>query len=298
MGKNFQILLSEQIKRDIMLSKQVKIDDAKTVCLTLGPYRNLTTLTAAIIALHPTCQVLNHACIRIFGNEELNFLLNYNSSKFDAFIKYAVFISTGGRRAQWGGSITLSHAFDHEEIRKIYRERYGDSLIKEKIECLFWKESLRTSNLIKQFNIDLGGIFKRNDKVKFLMPIRNPLDCAESNMRTGHMLIFPNLNPASSFEEVLDSIMKELLWFLDLQKKYPERFFYYFENDFNQNVLISLANFLRIYPDIQWINNAFAIFKIKKPYIHDSNKIKFYKDLVERYFLGYPGAFKKLLLFS
>lgn len=63
----------------------------------------------------------------------------------------------------------------------------GGQLIKRKIECLFWKESLTTSNYIKSNKIDLGELFRKLKRLKFLMHIRNPLDCAVSNLKTGHV---------------------------------------------------------------------------------------------------------------
>ncbi|MCW5878805.1 MAG: hypothetical protein KIS80_08075, partial [Anaerolineales bacterium] len=53
------------------------IDGLESVCLFLGPYRNLTTLTASMLSLHPECQVLNHAGTRVFPNKNLNFIEEY-----------------------------------------------------------------------------------------------------------------------------------------------------------------------------------------------------------------------------
>lgn len=281
-----------------ILSNQIDISNVKTVCLALGPYRNLTTLTSSILALHPTCQVLNHASDRILDDKHLNFLLNYNQSKFDAFTKYAIYISGGGKRGRYGGSITLSHAFDYDNIREAYQARYGKSLIKERIECLFWKEPLRTSNFIKQNQVDLGAIFNKNDKLRFLMPIRNPLDCAISNLKTGHVKFFLGLNQQSSLEEVLAGILKELLWFLKLHTDYPERFFYYFENGSEDQVLLALANFLGIEPDSEWLKSSLANFKVKASYQYDSHIVGYYNDLVKENFSVYPKVLEKLSLFT
>ncbi len=291
-----QILLPQQIRRDIVLSKQIDTDNIKSVCLTLGPYRNLTTLIAAIIFLHPTCQVLNHAGVRIFGTKELDFFLNYDEKTFDNFVKYAIHISGGGTRGKYGGTVTLSHAFDHDNMRKSYFERFGNSLIKNNLECLFWKEPLRISKYIKQNHIDFREIFKKNDKLKFLMPIRNPLDCAESNMRTGHMFIFPDLNKQSSYEEVLESILKEFSWFFDLQRKHSDKFFHFFENKFNENTLLDLSKFLKIKPDREWINSALYNFQIKKRYSHAQNRVESYKSLIEKYFKDYPDTLESLII--
>lgn len=63
------------------LHQRTDIQDVRAVCLALGPYRNLTTLTASVIALHPNCQVLNHGWSRVAGKGKLNFLTDYDASK-------------------------------------------------------------------------------------------------------------------------------------------------------------------------------------------------------------------------
>ena len=47
-------------------SRCVDIKYVGYVCLTPGPYRNLTTLTVSVLYLHPDYQVLNHAGTRLF----------------------------------------------------------------------------------------------------------------------------------------------------------------------------------------------------------------------------------------
>ena len=103
-------MLTDRI--DLMTSRFIDIKDCQSVCLTLGPYRNLTTLTAATLFLHPNCQVLNHAGKRIFGNRKVDFLSDYSKDKLDRFIQFAIKISSKGQRGKLGGSIIYSHAFD------------------------------------------------------------------------------------------------------------------------------------------------------------------------------------------
>jgi hypothetical protein len=105
---------------DRVESEKIDIASLKTVCMTLGPYRNLTALTAAVLFLHPNCQVLNHAGNRIFGDEKLDFISNYSNEIFEAFTRYAIYISQKGRRGDYGGSITLSHGYgDQFSMRNI-----------------------------------------------------------------------------------------------------------------------------------------------------------------------------------
>ena len=185
---------------DLLESKKIDIAPIQTVCMTLGPYRNLTTLTASVLFLHPNCQVLNHAGNRIFGDKQLDFIANYNNEIFEAFTQYAIYISQKGTRGDSGGSITLSHAFDKQYSMKDIFNAANSCLLKQNITALFWKESLRTSNHIRRHNVDLSRLFKLNRQIRFLLPIRNPLDCAVSNLKTGKVNIFQNEDKHSDIE--------------------------------------------------------------------------------------------------
>ena len=57
-----------------LLSRFENLGDLRSVCLMLCPYRNLTTLTASMAALHEHWQVLNHV---IFADPRLNFFRGY-----------------------------------------------------------------------------------------------------------------------------------------------------------------------------------------------------------------------------
>jgi hypothetical protein len=283
---------------DLMLSRFIDIKECKSVCLALGPYRNLTTLTAATLFLHPNCQVLNHGGGRIFGNPEVDFLSDYSEETFNRFIQFAIKISTKGKRGAYGGSITFSHAFDQEyPMREAYRNSHT-RILKDDITCLFWKESLLTSNWIRKKNVDLGRIFSQDERLRFLFPIRNPLDCAISNMKTGHVKILENITSRSSEIEVTKAVLDEIHWCAELHDKYPDRFFYYFEHEIAKETLVRLAAFLRIPPDERWIRNALSVMKIKKPYRHKADLTAFYQEYVMRQFAEFPVLQQGLLLFT
>ena len=131
---------------DLKTSQFMDIQGVESVCLTLGPYRNLTTLTASALFLHPNCQVLNHAGSRIYSNKQINFLLDYNKTKLDRFIQFAIKISSKGQKGAMGGSITHSHAFDSKYGMKDVYTKKGLELTKDQIKCLFGKN--RTLPLI------------------------------------------------------------------------------------------------------------------------------------------------------
>ncbi|MCP4693418.1 MAG: PqqD family peptide modification chaperone [Desulfobacterales bacterium] len=269
----------------------------RTVCLTLGPYRNLTTLTAGIVSLHPSCQVLNHGAIRILSDKRVNFLQDYSESKFHRFVRRVISMSREWRAGLHGGSILTSHAFfNHDIMKKSYRDRYGQTLLKKDVKCLFWKDSMQLSNFIKRKRPDLADIFARNDRLKFLTPIRNPMDCAISNYRH-HVSRYLELE-VFSLENILERSLKEIAWFLDRQDAHPGRFFCYFENEFDEHLLARLAEFLQIDADHQWIRDALACYRLKKPYTHSPELIDLYDRLIRSRFSGRPAILKKLAKFS
>jgi hypothetical protein len=266
--------------------------------LTLGPYRNLTTLTASLLFLHPHCQVLNHAGKRIFGYRRIDFLSGFDRAKLDRFIQYAIHISANGRRGDYGGSITLSHAFSpSHEMKDAFKDAGGETL-KKTIRCLFWKESLRTSNRIRRKRIDLGKIFEQDSRLRFLLPVRNPLDCARSNIKSGHVKIFEGLNKKSTEVQVLEAILDEFVWFAGLQSRYPDRFFYFFQHEMSREMLLGLAAFLKIDPLEDWLDTAVTAMKLKPSYKHDASMWRSYEQMVREKFNSIPEFTQGLLAFS
>ena len=285
--------------RDLAASQEEDISSLKTVCLGLGPYRNLSTLTASLIAMHPNCQVLNHGGGRILDDSRLDFLRNYHDQTFENFVKYAIYVSQRGYRGHLGGSITLAHTFDQKEIRACYRKRYGEAVRKERIEVLFWKESQCIENHILDNKIDLGDLFEQNDKLRFLLQIRNPLDCAMSNTRMGggYTRLFRNTKKQPSVEELLLAIIDELVFFSSLYQEFPGRFFAYFEHDFTAETLRKLAAFLQIDADKPWIEDALRVFRPRSFYEHSSELRQLYRHKVTESFADRPGLSEKLLRF-
>lgn len=283
---------------DRLTARTIDIKDCESVCLALGPYRNLTTLTAATLFLHPNCQVLNHAGHRIYGNRHVDFLSNYSEERLNRFIQFAIKISGKGRGGYVGGSITYSHAFDSKHKIKNEFAQTGLELKKKKINCLFWKESLITSNLIREKNIDLRHIFEKDDRLRFIMPIRNPLDCAISNLKTGHVVQFRGLNKDSSVFEIMQAVLAEIHWFASQKENFPSRFFYYFEHSISREMLANLATFLKLDPEEDWLSNAMSVMISKSNYEHDNAFLSFYRETVKDKFSNFPVLSEKLLKFT
>ena len=285
---------------DIVASQSLDVSSIDVVCLMWGPYRNLTTLTAAVLFLHPQCQVLNHAGIRIFDDDRLDFLKQYSTSRFDAFLRYATYISQKGGRGQVGGSITFSHAFDPEHTVRETFAHTGQGLLKKDIRALFWKESMLTTNHLRTNNVAIDSLLAASEKIKFLMPVRHPLDCAESNIKTGHIryLFDADTIPVSK-EQVTRSILQQLAQFKTLHQRYPDRFFYYFSNAVERETFTDMAAFLGLDDNEEWPDSACAAYTVKQrnAYTHSAQDIAAYKELVHELFEPFPDMLPPLLAF-
>lgn len=227
-----------------------------TVCVFLGPYRNLTTLTAAILHLHPHCQALNHAGGRVLGVRQLDFLVDHSAACFERFCEFALSASQGGRRGNYGGSILLSHAFaDHATMREAFRDRYGETLVKTAVESIVWKESLFVGKHLRERSVDIEALLEANPRLRFVMPVRNPLDCAASNMRTGHAKHLPG--KGADMRATVADILAELAWFWDLRRRYGKRrFAAFFEYEVDATLPARLGALLELSPDARWLDDA------------------------------------------
>jgi len=277
--------------------ENIDVSHLKTVCFLLGPYRNLTTLTSALVALHPHCQVLNHASDRVLPMFEKKVICNYSEKGFEQFVKYAIHLSLGGERGQVGGSIIFSHAFDHQIIKEKFTKRYGTDLLKKDIRCFFWKDSIQVANFIRNNKVNLGDLLEQNDKIRFLMPIRNPMDCAISNLNTQHTAFLQGLQDFS-VNSVLDTVLTEIAWFFDIRRKNPERFFYYFENEFNEKLVVALSGFLGIEPFEDLVRDTLECYQLKPSYEHAPQLIEQYQKTLPLYFKKHPKVREKLAAFT
>lgn len=278
-------------------AKEIDVSKMKTIGIILGPYRNLTTLTAGILSLHPNCQILNHAGIRLLPWKKLNIFNNLSENELEKFKQYAVYMSGGGKRGDWGGSITFSHAFTHKKMSELYRDRFGDNLIKKEINSLVWKESLRIANYIKNKKINMKELLERTSELRFILPVRNPLDCALSNIKTGKTKLFGDLNDSTSLKQTITVILEEFRWFLDLRANSPEKFYYYFQHSFNEKMLNELCDFLQLKRDKKWVENSMDVFDMKSSYKFDSDIIEFYKKEINRLFNEKPFFKENLIRF-
>jgi len=273
-----------------------------SVCVLLGPYRNLTTLLSSMMFLHPNCQVLNHAGDRVYQpsvGEDVNFIDRYSEETLDNFVDYALRISREPTSGWRGGSITVSHAFIfHPKMVKTYNNRYGSSLIKSDIRCLWWKESMKTTLKLMHDDFDFDLFLKKSDpRVKFLLPIRNPMDCAISNSNNGQM--WPMLSPSRSEQAILNKIVEIIKWFTEWRTRYPDRFFYITEYDLENmlsGTLFDVANFLKIDYVDEWVDDVRTVCELKTTYPHPDGLQKHYDLLLNTYFGNFADFKHKLSL--
>ena len=161
---------------------------------------------------------------------------------------------------------------------------------------MIWKESLRNTNIIRQQGFDLASLLKKDKRIKFILPIRNPLDCTISNIKTGHANMFEGIENNSSVFEVLEKVLDEIYWFALKKEQFPDRFFYFFGNDVSENLFIKILKFLKLDLDKIWLSDAMSSFiiKPKSKYKHNEDLTHYYKKLIKIKFSQYPLLIKKL----
>lgn len=130
-------------------------------------------------------------------------------------------------------------------------------------------------------------------KLKFLLPIRDPLDAAVSNMKTKHHRLFKTISEYS-LTTVLDAILSEIAWFLDLESKYPRRFLSFLQNEFHPAFLDKLASFLEISEDSLWRKQAMDCYVMKPSYPRDEVLLKHLKAGLEEKLPEHPEMMEKI----
>ena len=240
------------------------------LALLLGPYRNLTTLTASVLSLHPECQVLNHAADRILADPAVNFFADPRPEVLERFITAAVAASAGGRRGDFGGSILHSHAFDNDRLRELYAGRYGDATIKREATRLVWKDSMRIQRLL----MAKPGLFERLcevfDDFRFILPIRAPADCAASNLQTGHIAHLGGSRHDSP-QAAIDRILDAHAFVLALADQRPDRIFVFTQEEAGTRTFEEMAAFLGVAPEARWLGDVSTAWQMQRAYDHPAD---------------------------
>lgn len=231
--------------------------------IVLGPYRNLSTLTATALAFHPQVQILNHAARRLLdGDGDIDFLASPDVATYRRFLTQALDASRDGAAGLHGGSILHSHAFEDRRVRRLYAQRFGDARMKARPDVLVWKDSVELQRRLAAREDTLPTLIERLPNVRFLLPIRQPLRCAESNLRTGHSRYLMDA-PAPSLEDVLDAVLASLVWVLEQRDRWPDRFMAVTEHRDTRTVAADLARYLGVANDPAWTTDFQSVFRVR-----------------------------------
>jgi len=268
-------------------------DRIDTVAVVLGPYRNLTTLTASALALHPDVQVLNHAFFRLSKMPEADFLGHPDATHLHAFVRQALVASTGGRRGQHGGSILMSHAFDEEGLQALYARRYGALLLKPAARVLVWKDSMLVQKRLMDTPGSIDRLIEALPQVRFLLPVRHPLDCALSNIKNQHVLAIID-RMETDVPTVVDLILDVLAWALTQADRWPDRFFVFTEGQAASDILSGIGRFLNLADDERWMDDATTAFAVReKP--RDPMLMPGFREAAKRKLAPWPAVLDRLL---
>jgi hypothetical protein len=259
----------------------------QTAAFMVGPYRNLTTLSAAVLSLHPQVQVLNHAGERILTQPGLDFTADPRREVLDAFLKAGFEASAGGQPGQFGGSIVLSHAFSEPAVKSAYVARYGRRAVKPDAQCFVWKESMRLQKRWTHRPDDLAALFSNCDEVRLLAPFRRPLDVALSSMKTRHChLLTGKVEP--SFEETLEAVLDAFAWVLRQRDRWPDRVFFYTQWEAGEDLFRRMAQFLGLTEDARWIEDAVRCFAVRSPIAASDDQFALFRELTPKKLAAWP----------
>ena len=270
-------------------------DAIANVVLPLGPYRNLTTMTAALFALHPRSVVLNHAAMRVFGTRFDPFD-DLRPDRWRTFKAGATRLLRHGRKSSYGGNVLYSHAF-RGGLLALYRERYGETLLKPGASTLFWKDSMRFQNRFEAGDPGMEDWLAANGQSVFIFPVRDPMDCARSNRATGH---WHHLVPQdqAQFGPILRRVLEALRWFRRWERQDPSRFWSFTEAEIDAGFPARFAAACRIDPDPRWLADAPRAIQVAERSEHKPENRALYLRLLDELFADDPEMRARLDVFA
>ncbi len=247
----------------------------ETIAIYLGATRSLSTITSAMMALHPEVTVLNHAYGRIMTDARNDFLGAPVQERLERFTQTALDMALGGRKGDFGGHILHSHAFDDETLRQAYLDRYGWGA-KPGTKSLVWKEGTLVTNRIARDNLDIVAIARSLPALRFIALVRNPVDIAISSIDKGYAKALVSSGRERDFDAVFTQILKRFAWFSQYASHRPDQFRFIFQDELlDRRHLASLCDFLRISAARDWLDDIGRLVQLRPSYsIPDDNKAK------------------------
>ena len=265
------------------------------VCIMCGPYRNLTTLTAATLDLHPQLRVLNHAGKRVFPRDSIDFIGNPDEARLFSFVQWALWASTWGGKGPLGGGIVSSHALDasHKNMRDLAM-RHSESP-GEDVEALVWKEPLRCMNHMADNEVSFAELLALHTGVRFLMPVRNVLDCSNSHLSHKHISLLRGLDKSINSEllDVARAILVEIRNVRRAQLDHPERVFIFHEFEI-EKFIDEIEVFLGVRVSESWRDSARSAMVVKLKYGYEASTVRGFIELVNEIFEDDPQFAEEL----
>jgi hypothetical protein len=267
----------------------------ETLALLLGPYRNLTTLTAAVLGLHPECVVFNHGFVRVVRHQSLTPFAPSGTPGFDRFLRFAIAAAREGRQGVYGGTIEASHA--HERSAMQVAQERARSLPTAAPRVVVWKDSMRITNHLRTIGQPPAKLARRNARLRFVLPIRNPLDCAVSNASTRHGRYLASGRHRTS-EGLIEPIVREIRIFCDAAAQLPESFFSFVEGDEPRKTFAGLAEHLGLDAHDAWLDLVDMSWDVGSDYQHPPELVERYRSAVDYHLEPYPELRARLLKFA
>ncbi|HIE84052.1 MAG TPA: hypothetical protein EYQ00_09505 [Dehalococcoidia bacterium] len=223
--------------------------------LFLGPYGNLTTLYASILALHPSIIGLNHARDRV--PVDATFYDGENvRDKYDNFVKFVVANQERSDTGPAGGSFQKAHTSRTGEMEALENVAHYSS---QSPSHFVWKESgFLTSQLRRK--VSVKRVLEDIPEAVFIRPVRNPLHWLKTNLIAQHFELYDDTwgrgfmteAQASSPTALSEWYLRDLQWFLCLKEQYPKRFIIHFETE----PLTNITQRIELPFEQQWLHAA------------------------------------------
>lgn len=239
----------------------------QTTAVYLGAHRSLTTISSAMMALHPEITILNHAYVRIFADSAHDFLRTPKPEVLDAFTRTAAEMALGGEQGQIGGHILHSHAFKADEaLRQAYLDRYGWGA-KPASKCLLWKDATFVTNHIGEHHLDVGAVARSLPSLRFIAMVRNPVDIVISSIRKGYSAALVGEAHKADFGKVFVQMLRRFDWFGRYAAAQPQQFRFVFQDELlDPTHLIRLCDFLGVSAPETWLEDIARLIRLRESY--------------------------------
>jgi hypothetical protein len=249
-----------------------------------------------LLWLHPQCQVLNHGSRLIDPKKHLWFLASEDSDEFRDFTTLLANLSIKVVGVEDCSPHVLRVVQENPGVEEAFARLNGVppmAMLKDPMCSLVWKESQIMTNRLLHISINWDDLFTYNSKIRFLMPFRNPMDCAVSNHRQRKWIFFPGVDDNSP-TLMLRVVLAEFAWFVALNRRYPDKFFYFYE-DVTTETLEDLQTFLGLDYSQEWVDAVVALWKIRHPYIFSKSFADYCASMIRLHFVAWPEEGQRLV---